>query len=70
MLRTRIFAVFLGHARGSLHEVHTQILISEHLHYLSANEVRELLRQVDDIGRMLNGLLDFAAKKTAPTPAR
>lgn len=60
------FSVFLDHARGSLHEIQTQILIAENWHYLSVTEVRKLLGDVDDIGRMLNGLLGFAAKKNRP----
>ena len=57
------FALFLGHARGSLHELHTQILISKHLRYISADQGNELLQGVDDVGRMLAGLLGFATKK-------
>ncbi len=50
-------AVFLGYARGSQHELHTQILIAEHLGFLRAEGAERLRQQLARIGRMLYGLL-------------
>ena len=56
-LTTGEFRQFLGHARGSLHEIETQVVLAMRLKYLDNNaglEVRELCKEV---GRILNGLL-------------
>jgi len=51
------FRQFLGHARGSLAELETQILIAQNLHYLSEAEANKLLVMVEEMGKVLNGLL-------------
>jgi four helix bundle protein len=56
-LSTGEFKQFLGHARGSLMEVETQILVAAELGYLKANETDALLVDAGEIGRLLNGLL-------------
>jgi four helix bundle protein len=48
---------FLGHARGSLAEVETQLLIAQNLHYLGAEMTSQMLDMAAEIGRILNGLL-------------
>ena len=48
---------FLGHARGSAFEVETQLLIAEDLGYLDRQSTERLLRQVQEVGRILSGLL-------------
>ncbi|HZR27449.1 MAG TPA: four helix bundle protein [Terriglobales bacterium] len=52
------FHNFLGHARGSLMEVETQILIAQNLEYCSEKTAARLLDQAADIGRALNGLMN------------
>src|ERR1700728_3695333 len=52
------FALFLGHARGSLFELETQAELSESLGYLKREELDKVLLASDEIGRMLNGLLN------------
>jgi four helix bundle protein len=52
--------VFLCHARGSLHEIETQILIAHHLGYMNESDTGRLIEQCKDIGRMLHGLISFA----------
>ena len=54
------FNLFLCHARGSLHELETQLLIAHHLHYLTEEEATELAGVCREIGRMLHGLITFA----------
>jgi len=54
----REFRNFLMHARGSLLEVQTQIMIAQELQYISAEDGKELLASSDAIGRGLNGLIN------------
>jgi four helix bundle protein len=51
------FRQFLGNARGSLAELETQILIAQNLQYLHGAEVNRLLAMVEEVGKVLNGLL-------------
>ncbi len=51
------FRQFLGNARGSLAEVETQILIAQNLSYLDESETNRLLTKVEEVGKILNGLL-------------
>jgi four helix bundle protein len=54
----REFVRFLRHARGSLAEIETQILIAEMRKYLQADQVAQLARQIDELGRILSGLIN------------
>lgn len=47
---------FLSHARGSLGEIETHVLIAQDLGYLSQQKSRTLLLQASELGRVLNGL--------------
>ena len=51
------FRQFLGNARGSLAEVETQILIAQNLSYLDETETNILLTKVEEVGKILNGLI-------------
>ena len=51
------FRQFLGNARGSLAEVETQILIAQNLNYLNEVETNSLLTKVEEVGKILNGLI-------------
>ena len=51
------FRQFLGHARGSLLEAETQILMSARLHYLPKEQIGRLLKLSAELGRILNGLI-------------
>ena len=51
------FRQFLGHARGSLLEVETQLQIARELEYLGAENCTLLLRQCSEVGKVLNGLM-------------
>ena len=55
------FIQFLYIALGSSAELETQLLISERLGYL--NESTEYLNKLDEIKKMLLGLLSFLKKK-------
>jgi len=56
-LSTGEFKQFLGHARGSLMEVETQLLVAEELRYLRSDQIDALLSRAGEVGRLLNGLL-------------
>ena len=56
------FRQFLGHARGSLLETETQILLSERLEYLDHKTSEMLLGQAAEVGRILNGLMNSLDK--------
>jgi four helix bundle protein len=51
------FLVYLGHARGSLAELETQVMIARNLNYVSETEAVGLLEPAAEVGRILNGLL-------------
>jgi len=54
----RDFVRFLRHARGSLAEIETQILIAQQRRYLPATTTAELAQQLDELGRILSGLIN------------
>jgi four helix bundle protein len=49
--------VFFCHARGSLLELETQILIAQRLKFLEASRAGELTNLSAEVGRMLNALI-------------
>lgn len=51
------FIQFLCHARGSLYEVETQILIGGNLGYITFEQQQSLISSVTELGRILNGLI-------------
>jgi four helix bundle protein len=51
------FQQFLGHARGSLYEIETQIVIASKMGHVSAEEQDSLLADAQELGRILNGLI-------------
>jgi four helix bundle protein len=61
----REFRNFLLHARGSLLEVQTQLMIAQELQYISQEEGNQLLASSDGIGRCLNGLINSVGEKAA-----
>jgi four helix bundle protein len=52
------FVRYLFHARGSLLELQTQLLIAKRLQYLSEEKAEELVRCRNGIGRGLNALIN------------
>src|SRR5271165_6899577 len=51
------FIQFLSHARGSLFELETQLLIAGNLGYLAPEIRKRLAFQAEEVARILNGLL-------------
>jgi len=54
---------FLIIARGSVSEVKYLVLLSKDLGYISNTEYVELKKELDDIGKMINGLVNSLRKK-------
>jgi|SRR5450432_521225 four helix bundle protein len=59
------FVRFLLHARGSLLELQTQLLIAEELQYLGKEEAARLLSVAEGVGRALSGLINSMIEKAA-----
>jgi len=55
----------LCHARGSLYEVETQLVISRNLGYISAEQQQAMVEKVGELGRILNGLIASLQQKQA-----
>jgi four helix bundle protein len=53
----RDFVRFLRHARGSLAEIETQVLIAQQRKYLPDATTTKLSQQLDELGRILSGLI-------------
>ncbi len=54
----REFKHYLYHARGSLLELQTQLMIAGELQYLSMADAESLLQHADALGRGLNSLIN------------
>jgi four helix bundle protein len=54
---TKEFVYFLANARGSLWELDTHLEAAARLGFLSPETHHELQTQLDEVGRMLNGLM-------------
>ena len=50
------FRKFLSYSQGSASEISTQLTIASRLNYLSKNDLEQLDRDIDAIGRMITGL--------------
>jgi four helix bundle protein len=61
----REFGHFLLHARGSLLEVQTQVMIAQELQYLESENAKRLLASADAIGRGLNSLINSLGQSAA-----
>jgi len=56
------FLHFLRHSCGSLAELETQLLLAERLEYTDHAKAEVLLRQVVEVGKLLNGLINSLEK--------
>jgi four helix bundle protein len=64
------FQQFLGHARGSLYELETQIVVAEKLGFVAAAERDCLLTEARELGRVLNGLIASLKSLSSEPSAR
>jgi four helix bundle protein len=60
------YLLFLGHARGSVSELQTQLVISEALHFSAEESHKTAVRLSEDVSRMLNALIDKLKSKSQP----
>jgi len=51
------FVQSVGHCRGSLFEVETQLLVAQRVSYLCKEQIQPLLVLTDEIGRLSSGLI-------------
>jgi four helix bundle protein len=61
----RAFCSFLFHARGSLLELQTQLMIAQQLEYLAKDETSRLLELAAGVGRSLSGLINSLRQPAA-----
>jgi four helix bundle protein len=64
------FLQLLGHARGSLSDVETQLVSASMLEYIPAAERKTLLMEVQQLGRILNGLISSLKSGTGASASR
>ena len=55
---TKEFINFLSIAKGSNAELQTQLIICVGLHYLSEDEINTAMQLSNEVGKMLNALID------------
>ena len=58
------FVRFLRHARGSLAEIETQVLIAQRRQYLPAPIATKLTQQLDELSRILGGLINSLGRES------
>ena len=56
------FLHFHRHASGSLAELERQLLLAERLEYTDQAQTEVLLKQVGEVGKLLNGLINSLKK--------
>ena len=52
------FIQYLKVARGSLAEVETQVIVSGEINYIDGNIAEEISKEIEEIGKMINGLIN------------
>ena|SRR5436305_1324654 len=57
-LTTRDWQHFLSQARGSTHELETQLLLSRRLKFGEVSRLDHGLQSTEEVGRIINGLLN------------
>jgi len=60
----RDFVRFLRHARVSLAEIETQVLIAHQRKYLNDTTMTQLTQKLDEMGRILSGLINSLSEGT------
>ena len=54
---------FLSQARGSLYEVHAQLIVSERLRFLAADEFLALRQTATEVSQLLAGLIRYIRRR-------
>lgn len=63
------FRQFLGHARGSLYELETQVCLAVQFNYVSEPVGRDFMRASLEVRKMLNGLMGSLQRPLPTTKA-
>jgi len=61
----RDFVRFLRHSLGPLAEIETQVLTAQQRKYLDSEKVTKLVQKIDELGRILSGLINSLQSKAA-----
>ena len=61
----REFLQFLSHAKGSLVEVETQLFVARNLNYVREQQIAVLLKQTEEVARLISGLMKSLRLKEA-----
>lgn len=64
------FVQFLFHARGSLWELQTQVSIARDLDYIDLFAFKSLESQTEELGRILNGLINRFHPQVSPSKTK
>jgi four helix bundle protein len=59
------FVLFLGHAKGSLHEVETQLQLAVRCGFIKKQDVAPVLQECDMVGRLITGLIQSLKRDSA-----
>ncbi len=62
----REFLHYLRHSRGSLAELETHLIIAQRQNYLPESQASELLKRVDELSRILSGLINSLKERERP----
>ena len=62
------FRHYLRDARGSAHEVETQVIIAQRQRYISAERRDELTARCLEVVRLINGLIRYVEKRLCQLP--
>src|SRR5690606_16216856 len=65
---TREFIQFLYIASGSCAELDTQLIIGMNLGYIKENQYNEIIKNVEEIGKMISGLINYRKRKFVSNP--
>ena len=64
----RQFIHFLRHSRGSRAELETQLEIARRPQYLSEEDAKKLSERIDELSRILSGLINSLKERDASKP--
>jgi four helix bundle protein len=53
----RDFVLFLTHSRGSVLELETQLIVSARLNLITGRQLQDAEKRTQEVGRILNGLI-------------
>ena len=66
-LSTGEFRQLLGHARGSMFELESHILVAQNLGYLSNRDAHNFIARIHELCRLVNGLLKSLDRSKLPS---